>query len=245
MKKNPKFNLEKRRGLYFQLGVLVSLSFVLVAFTWTDYTKTFHSSLGFYTDDAIEIDIIETSTRSKPKPKPPVMIMSLVKIGPETPEPDPDPIIPDIDPNDPRFDIDDNWDEDLKDDPDGNGIGDDSMPLSPLRVEIAPYYEDCTNVLDRKQQMDCSYHKIKQFVNANTTYPALCREIGAEGTVHMSFVVNKKGELEDIKVERGVHPLMDKEAIRVFKTIPKLIPASQQGKAVKVRFNMPVKFELR
>ena len=73
------------------------------------------------------------------------------------------------------------------------------------------------------------------------------KENGIEGTVYVSFIVDKQGNINDVKVMRGVPggPGLEKEALRVVKMMPKWSAGKQNGKEVQVQFYMPMKFELR
>ena len=66
-----------------------------------------------------------------------------------------------------------------------------------------------------------------------------------QGKVLLRFVVMEDGAVSDVNVIRGVSPGLDKEAVRVVKTLPKFKPGKQQGKAVRVYFNLPVVFKLQ
>lgn len=84
------------------------------------------------------------------------------------------------------------------------------------------------------------------YVSSNITYPALAREIGREGIVHVSFVVNQIGEVEGVKILRGIGYGCDEEVLRVINKMPVWKkPGKNNGKAVKVRYNIPVSFKLR
>ena len=82
------------------------------------------------------------------------------------------------------------------------------------------------------------------YLSQNIKYPAAAADNGISGRVMLRFVINKAGEVSDITVLSGVDPLLDKEAIRVVKTMPKWIPGKQNGKAVNVYFTVPVVFRL-
>lgn len=84
-----------------------------------------------------------------------------------------------------------------------------------------------------------------QFINENIQYPDLAVEDNAQGRVIVSFIVEKDGSISDVKVVRGRHPELDKEAVRVVKKITKkFIPAKQNGNIVRYKFNIPVSFKL-
>ena len=69
-------------------------------------------------------------------------------------------------------------------------------------------------------------------------------EEGIQGRVTVSFIVEKDGRVSNVRLLRSVQPLLDKEAVRVVKSMPKWSPGKQNGKPVRVRFNLPVMFKL-
>ncbi len=89
--------------------------------------------------------------------------------------------------------------------------------------------------------------KMLEFINNNIKYPGLERENSIEGTVYVSFVVNKEGEIIDAKTIRGIPggPNLDKEAVRVINSMPKWTPGKQNGKLVFVQFTLPVRFAIK
>lgn len=83
-----------------------------------------------------------------------------------------------------------------------------------------------------------------KFITGNIKYPQEAKEKGIMGTVFVSFVVEKDGRVTEVKVLRGIGGGCDEEALRVVKMMPKWKPGTQSGKAVRVQFNLPVKFLL-
>ena len=78
----------------------------------------------------------------------------------------------------------------------------------------------------------------------NIQYPALAQEQGIQGRVFVQFVVNTDGTLDDVKAVRSPDPSLAEEAVRVVKSMPRWNPASQNSKAVRSRFNLPIMFRL-
>ena len=74
-------------------------------------------------------------------------------------------------------------------------------------------------------------------------YPKDADEQGWQGRVWVSFVVDVDGSVTDVRVERKVHPSLDKEAVRVVSSMPKWKPGTQDGKPVRVRFSTNVTFK--
>ncbi len=82
------------------------------------------------------------------------------------------------------------------------------------------------------------------YMVANVTYPAAAKQAGAQGTVHVHFVVNADGTLRDVKVPRPVNPELEAEAIRVVQAMPDWTPGKQGGVAIPVLMTLPVSFKL-
>ncbi len=83
-----------------------------------------------------------------------------------------------------------------------------------------------------------------QYLMKNIKYPEQAMKEGIQGRVAVSFIVEKDGSISDVKPVLSVHPLLNKEAVRVVKSMPKWSPGKHNGKPVRVRFNLPVMFKL-
>ena len=86
---------------------------------------------------------------------------------------------------------------------------------------------------------------LNQWLRKNLRYPARCAEMGIGGKVFVEFVVEKDGSISSINVVRSADPDLSQEAIRVVKAMPKWIPGMQRDKAVRVRFTIPITFQLK
>lgn len=84
---------------------------------------------------------------------------------------------------------------------------------------------------------------LHKFIMDNMQYPDLAREQGLQGRVYVRFVVNTDGTISNIEVVRGVHKLLDDEAVRVLKLMPKWAPGIQAGKTVKTQMILPFRFQ--
>lgn len=83
-----------------------------------------------------------------------------------------------------------------------------------------------------------------KYIMENIKYPEQAMKEGIQGRVTVRFIVEKDGSISDVRPVLSVHPLLDKEAVRVVKSMPKWSPGKQNGKPVRVRFNVPVMFKL-
>ena len=86
---------------------------------------------------------------------------------------------------------------------------------------------------------------LRNFIAKNVTYPEKAKKEGIQGKVFVSFVISKKGEVSNAKIERGVSPELDKEALRVINSLPDFKPGKQRGKPVKVFYNAVINFQLQ
>ena len=84
-----------------------------------------------------------------------------------------------------------------------------------------------------------------KYLSKNINYPEDCKKEGVQGRVIVQFVVDKDGSIKDPTIARGVHPSLDKEALRVLSSMPNWKPGKQKGEAVKVRYTIPVMFRLQ
>ena len=83
-----------------------------------------------------------------------------------------------------------------------------------------------------------------KYIMENMKYPKQAMKEGIQGRVAVRFIVEKDGSISDVKPILSVHPLLNKEAVRVVKSMPKWSPGKQNGKPVRVRFNLPIMFKL-
>lgn len=83
------------------------------------------------------------------------------------------------------------------------------------------------------------------FLNQNVHYPEECEEMGIQGRVICSFVVERNGDVTDVKVVKPVHPALDAEAVRVISSMPRWIPGRQNGEPIRVKYTVPVSFWLK
>ena len=86
---------------------------------------------------------------------------------------------------------------------------------------------------------------LMKYLSENTKYPVVAQENGVQGRVYVQFVVEKDGSISDVHVLRGVDPSLDKEAVRVVKSMPRWTPGKQNGITVRVNYRVPVLFRLQ
>ncbi len=100
-------------------------------------------------------------------------------------------------------------------------------------------------VVEQKPQFPGGEAALLQYLSSNIRYPAMAAEQGIQGRVTVQFVVTKNGTVGEVKVLRSRDPDLDKEAVRVVKTLPKFVPGKMNGHAVNVWYTVPVTFKLQ
>jgi periplasmic protein TonB len=105
-------------------------------------------------------------------------------------------------------------------------------------VEEMPIFRPEINKTQQESQND-----LRIFIQNNTHLPDSAKLNNITGRVFVSFVVNKEGEIENVKVLKGVHQILDREAVRIIKSLPKFSPGKQRGVPVKVSFCSYVVFK--
>ena len=215
-KKHPKADLEKKRGLFVQIGIIVTLAMVWASFEWRTYEVN-SFDLGALMVDDIEEEIIPITEREiKPPPPPPVEELIVV---------------------------DDK--EELKKELEVKNIEVDEGSKIEIPDEPEDLPDDITYVRVQKMpQFGNGDADILNYLAKNIRYPREAIELGISGIVYLKFVVDKKGNVGDVQVLRGIGGGCDEEAVRKVQAMPKWTPGKQMGKPVNVYYNIPVKFTL-
>ncbi len=136
------------------------------------------------------------------------------------------------------------------------GLAEELFFLEPLpasnivnkRVEEMPRFPGCEEIEDKEERNSCAQMELLKYIYVNIKYPAIARENGVEGTVVVSFVVEKNGSVSNIQLARDIGGGCGEESIRIVKQMQtqRIIwtPGKMYGEAVRVQFNLPIKFKL-
>ena len=111
---------------------------------------------------------------------------------------------------------------------------------SPTSPQDEPVYK----VVEEMPKFPGGQDALTNYMVTNVKYPENARKNGVQGTVFVTFVVEKDGKISDARVLKGVDEELDKEALRVVSEMPKWSPGKEKGKPVKVQFNLPIAFKL-
>jgi protein TonB len=113
----------------------------------------------------------------------------------------------------------------------------------PAEIETGP--AEIFTIVEQMPEFPGGEAKLFEYLGKNIKYPAMARENGITGTVYVTFVVEGSGDISDVKLLRGIKGGCDEEAIRVVKGMPSWKAGKQNGKSVRVQYNLPIRFTLR
>lgn len=230
IKKSPKANLENKKFLFKEIGLVIALGLTLLAFNWSTSEKAV-STLEADQQQIIEDEIIPI-TNDTPPPPPEQSVA----------EPAMSDIIDIVD-DDIKVDTkiiinedDKNQGVEIKEYIQTAEITDDVV-----EEEVLPF----AIVEDKPLFQGKDANEFTKWVYDNIVYPEIAKENGVQGRVTLQFEIGKDGKVYNVKVLRGVDSSLDKEAVRVVSNSPKWTPGKQRGKPVKVKYNFPVTFQLK
>jgi protein TonB len=225
-KKSKHVDLEKKKGMFIEIGLVITLSLVLVAFEWTKGEGKDDDSNAVQ-EIQFEDEMMQITRREEPKPEP----------KPEQPK-----VAEVLDIVDDDVLIEDDFDFDMEatDDTeyDFTSMMDDDEDID--EEEVFYIVEDMPTFNGGDPATE-----FRKYIAQNLKYPEIAAENGISGRVIIQFAVNKVGTVVDARIVRSVDPALDKEAVRVVMASPKWTPGKQRGKAVKVLFTFPINFVLQ
>lgn len=221
LKKNPRADLRRYAGLFFEAGLVVALSAVLASFNYTNHEL---NRMVFSGIDNIDFeDVLIPVTHPKeiaPPPAPPKVaeVITIIESESELEE---------------TLDIDD---------------VEATQETAITIIERPDEEEEAEPEIFFSAEVNPSFPggmaALYKLIGERLNYPEAARSNGITGKVHLKFVINKKGEVENVQITRGVDPLLDREAIRVIEGLPRWNPGTQRGQPVNVWFSMPINFQL-
>ena len=227
IKKTPKADLENKKSTWLLVGYVIVLAFMFIAFEWTKRDIKIDTSQAI-TDLVFEEEIIpitEQPEQAAPPPPPaaPPIAETLTIVEDDA----------DVEETTIATSEETNQAVEIK--------------YVPVAVEEEePEEQTIFEVVEQMPEFpNGGMAGLMQYLSKNIKYPTIAQENGTQGRVTVQFVVNRDGSIVDAKVLRGVDPYLDKEASRVISSMPKWKPGMQRGKAVRVKYTVPVMFRLQ
>ena len=223
IKKSQHASLEDKKIIYVLMGFVFVLSLCYVALEWTEQEVTKYEVM----DDEFlfeeEVEIQQTTQETPPPPPPPavqeVEVLNVVEDNVETES------------------IEINTEDDKEE----------VVIAAPVEAPEEEEEEEVIFVVvETMPEFPGGQQALFKYLSENVKYPVIAQENGIQGRVICQFVVNRDGSIVDVVAVRSSgEPSLDKEAIRVIKSMPKWKPGKQRGKAVRVKYTVPVNFKLQ
>lgn len=220
-KKAPEKDLNKFSGLFFNIGLVITLVVTITAFEWKKYDDSDIKDLGVA--EAITEEIIDIPLTVQPPPPPPVIQQPEIIEVPDEKE------------------IEQTVEVNLDVEVDENTRVEEVVAVSDVVEEET---DEIFTIAETNPTPPGGMEAFLGYLAKNIVYPEQARRMGMEGKVFVEFVVDKNGNLTDIRALKGIGGGCDEEAVRVLKAAPAWSPGKQRGRPVKVKMVVPVFFKL-
>lgn len=223
-KKSPKANLENKKLMFTQIGLIISLALAWMVFEIKSYDKREIDESLLNREVVLDEEMTEITKQEEQKPQP-------VELPKQTTQLE---IVQD-----------DVEVEDIE-------INADVQQTEVIEEYVAPEIEEeevveqeIFQIVEEMPEYPGGEKKLLEYVGKSVKYPQIARESGIQGRVFVNFVIEPDGSVSNVKVLRGIGGGCDEEAVRVIKSMAKWKPGKQRGKAVRVSYTLPVNFKLQ
>ena len=223
-KKSPKANLENKKLMFIQIGMIISLLIAWMAFEHKSYDKREIDPSLLNRTVEVDEEMVEITKQEEQKPQPVEMPKQTTQL---------EIVQDDVEVEDIEINAEVDQQEVIEE-------------YVPVEVEEEDVQEqEIFQIVEEMPSYPGGEAKLMEYVGKNIKYPQIARETGIQGRVFVGFVVEPDGSVSNVKVLRGIGGGCDEEAMRVVKGMPKWKPGKQRGKAVRVSYMLPVNFKLQ
>ncbi len=227
-KKSEKADLEKKKGLHLEIGLVTILALVLVAFNLRSTDKKDSGFAQQMVTTEMEEEIIQTQQEEDiPEPEP------------EQPEPE---VTTELEVVDDDADIKNELG--IVDAGDNANKQQEEVVITDVGTEEVVEEEEIFVFVEEYPSYPGGEEALYKYLGQNIQYPDVARDNNITGTVVIRFVVEKDGSITKAAIAREIGGGCGKEALRVVNSMPKWKPGKQSGKAVRTEFTLPVQFQL-
>ena len=222
-KKSPKANLENKKLMFTQIGLIISLLIAWLAFEHKSYDKREIDPSLLNREVVVDEEMVEITKQEEQKPQP-------VEVPKQTTQLEI--VQDDVETEDIEINADVEQNEVIEE------------YVAPEVVEEEVVEQEIFQIVEEMPSYPGGEKALLEYVAKNIKYPQIARETGIQGRVFVGFVVEPDGSVSNVKILRGIGGGCDEEAMRVIKSLPKWKPGKQRGKAVRVSYQIPVVFKL-
>ena len=223
-KKSPKANLENKKLMFIQIGMIISLLIAWMAFEHKSYDKREIDPSLLNREVVVDEEMVEITKQEEQKPQP-------VEVPKQTTQLE---IVQD------DVEVED---IEINAEVDQQEVIEEYVPVEVEEEDVQE--QEIFQIVEEMPSYPGGEGKLMEYVAKNIKYPQIARETGIQGRVFVGFVVEPDGSVSNVKVLRGIGGGCDEEAMRVVKSMPKWKPGKQRGKAVRVSYMLPVNFKLQ
>lgn len=222
-KKSPKANLENKKLMFTQIGLIISLLVAWLAFEHKSYDKREIDPSLLNREVVVDEEMVEITKQEEPKPQP-------VEVPKQTTQLEI--VQDDVETEDIEINAEVEQNEVIEE------------YVAPEVVEEEVVEQEIFQIVEEMPSYPGGEKALLEYVAKNIKYPQIARETGIQGRVFVGFVVEPDGSVSNVKILRGIGGGCDEEAMRVIKSLAKWKPGKQRGKAVRVSYQIPVVFKL-
>ena len=223
-KKSPKANLENKKLMFTQIGMIIALLIAWLAFEHKSYDKREIDESLLNREIVLDEEMVEITKQEEQKPQP-------VEVPKQTTQLEI--VQDDVETEDLNINAEVEQNEVIEE------------YVAPEVVEEEVVEQEIFQIVEEMPAFPGGEAKLMEYVGKNIKYPQIARETGIQGRVFIGFVVEPDGSVSNVKLLRGIGGGCDEEAMRVVKSMPKWKPGKQRGKAVRVSYQIPVFFKLQ
>jgi len=220
-KKTKKADLENKRSVFLLVGMAVALFITLVAFKYRVYERPL-ADLGDMEFEIIEEEEMEITRQEEPPPPEPSQELIIVEDHVEVEE---ERII-DVEAT-------------------VQTVVQEAAPRVVVEVEEEVEEQRIFQIVEQQPEFPGGEEARLRFLRDNVNYPMMAREAGIQGTVFVTFVVERDGSITGVEIIRGIGGGCDEEAVRVTRMMPRWSPGKQRNRPVRTQFRMPIRFALQ
>ena len=223
-KKSPKANLENKKLMFMQIGLVISLLIAWLAFEHKSYDKREIDPSLLRQTEVLDEEMVEITKQEEQKPQPVEMPKQTTQL---------EIVQDDVEVEDIEINAEVEQNEVIEE------------YVAPEVVEDEVVEQEIFKIVEEMPSFPGGEQKLMKYVSDNVKYPQIARETGIQGRVFVNFVVEPDGSVSNVSVLRGIGGGCDEEAMRVVKNMPKWKPGKQRGKAVRVQYMLPINFTLK
>lgn len=238
LRKNPEVDLNKQRPMFVALGLVIALSLGLLAFEYRTFAEVVTQMVSMTINEEIEETVMAVQPQAPPPPPPPpptvVEVLEIVEN---------DQIL-ENEMQVQNVEVTEHTDVRVSEFTEVAETISDDHEIFQI-VEDMPRFRGCESEKTEEGANQCFQEKLYAFLSQNMKYPQQAKELGIQGKVFVSFVVEKDGSVAQVQILRGIGGGCDEEAERVIKKLPQFTPGKQRGRPVRVQYRLPIAFTLK